>query len=130
MSDLDVAVLLPPGLDAEAVLDKQLALIGVLEDAVGREVQVVILNDASPLLAYQVIREGVLLYEQDRRARLAFTVRAMKLYFDIQPMLEFHNRATLRQIREAGLGRRKRNSTRTLDAAERIRRRLAGIAER
>ena len=129
LSDIDIAVLLRPGLNAEAMLERQLALVGALEDAIKREVQVVILNSAPPLLAYQVIREGVLLCEQDRLARIAFAVRTMKLYFDIQPRLEFHNQVTFRQIREVGLGCRRRNTTRTLEAAERIRKRLVGAAE-
>jgi hypothetical protein len=49
------------------------------------EVQLTLLNHAPPLLAYQVIREGVLLHQ--------FQVKAMKEYFDVQPMLAFHNDA-------------------------------------
>ncbi|MFZ5819715.1 MAG: type VII toxin-antitoxin system MntA family adenylyltransferase antitoxin [Chloroflexota bacterium] len=130
LSDVDIAVLLMPDLDAEAMLEKQLELVGMLEDIIGREAQVVILNKAPLLLADQVIREGVILCEQDRQARIAFVVRTMKLYFDIQPMLEFQHRNISRHIREAGLGQRRRSSTRTLESAERIRQRLAGIARR
>jgi predicted nucleotidyltransferase len=130
LSDVDIAALLTPGLCAEAILEKQLDLVGILEGIIGRETQVVILNNAPVLLAYQVIREGMILCEQNRQARIAFVVHTMKLYFDIQPMLEFHHQKITRHIREAGLGQRKRSFTRTLESAERIRQRLAGIAGR
>lgn len=130
LSDVDIAVLLDPDLGSEASVERQLQLMVALDDFADREVQVTILNRASPMLAYQVVKDGILLYERDPDDREAFEVRTMKIYFDVKPMLEFHSQNLLRQIQEAGLGRRTRRDSRTLEAAERIRQRLVGASER
>jgi predicted nucleotidyltransferase len=129
LSDVDIAVLLEPDLAMEAAVERQLQLMVALDDYADREVQVTVLNHVSPLLAYQVVRDGLLLYERSRPERIAFEVRAMKVYFDVKPMLDFYSQALLRQIQEVGLGRAKRDS-RTLEAARRIRERLDGAARR
>ncbi len=124
LSDVDVAVLLQEKADRADQIERQLQLAIDLEAFSERDLQVVLLNDAPPLLAYEVIRDGRLLCQRDDMTRINFVVRAMKTYFDIQPMLEFHNQALLRQIQEVGLGYRKQRSSRTLEAAERIHQRL------
>lgn len=51
LSDVDIAVLLEPGLSAEESTEHQLRLLVALDDLVEREVQVTILNRVSPMLA-------------------------------------------------------------------------------
>lgn len=98
-SDVDLGVLLhaPPdatlegrGLDYEAELER----------AMGRPVQIVILNDAPPDLAYRVLCDGVVVLERDRAARLRFEVRTRNLYFDLLPVLTRY-RARAREIAAA-----------------------------
>ena len=101
-----------------------------LNDLDPREVQVTLLNYASPMLAYQVIRDGILLFERSRLERTGFEVRAMQRYFDVQPMLDFHAQVLMRQIQEVGLARRRNRDTRALEAAERIQQRLEALAGR
>jgi hypothetical protein len=56
-------------------------------------VDVVILNDAPPLLAYEgVIRSGRLLFEKDKLARIQFEVRAFQEYLDTAPLRKVQNR--------------------------------------
>ena len=123
-SDVDIAVLLDLGLDAQAIVERQLALMGALEMFTDRKVQVTLLNRATPLLAYQVIREGVCLSERSKPEQVAFEVATMKRYFDLQPMLAFQQQALFQRIREVGLGKRARHDRSTLEAAERLRERL------
>ena len=130
LSDVDIAVLLKPDLNPEACVERQLQLMVALDDVADREVQVTILNRTPPLLAYQVVRDGLLLYERNRLERIAFEVRTMKLYFDVKPMLDFYSRTLLKQIREVGLGGRAKRYSRTLKAAQRIRERLDRATER
>lgn len=129
-SDLDIAVLLADGLDPEATVDRQIHLTSDLSRFSDREVQVTILNRASPMLAYQVVRDGQLLFERSQHERVAFEVNAMKRYFDVKPMLEFHSVQLRQRIQEVGLGRRSRRAERALEAAERIRERLARATDR
>jgi predicted nucleotidyltransferase len=130
LSDVDIAVLLDSPGDDEAAVERQLQLMMELDGFANREIQVILLNRAAPLLAYQVIREGRLLCERDRARRVAFEVRAMKLYFDLQPMLAMHRRALLARIEEAGLGKGRCRDSGALDAARRIHSRLATTSER
>ena len=129
LSDVDIAVLFVPGLDTETSVERQLDLMVALDDLADREVQVTILNRAPPLLAYHVIRDGIRLYERNPVERVAFEVRTMKMYFDLKPMIEFHRQTLMTQIQEAGLGRN-RHHPGTLEAARRLRERLAGASGR
>ncbi|MBM4457723.1 MAG: nucleotidyltransferase domain-containing protein [Chloroflexi bacterium] len=130
LSDVDIAVLLDSLVDGEAALERQLKLMIDMDNFADREVQILILNRAVPLLAYQVIRDGRLLFERNRADRVAFEVRAMKLYFDLQPMLAVQNRALLTRIREVGLGKGRHGDSGALGAARRIYDRLATAPER
>jgi uncharacterized protein len=119
LSDVDIAVLLDPTAEPEAVLARQIALLTDLTQLAEPEVQLTLLNDAPPLLAYEVIREGVLLPQRSEAERVTFQVKTMKEYFDVQPMLAFFNDVLRQRIRKDGLGRKQAGSLRTLEAAER-----------
>ena len=124
-SDLDVAVLLDPEPIGVARIERQLDLMALLEPHTDREGQITLLNQAPPLLAYQVIKDGVRLCERDASARITFEVNTMKRYFDIQPMLAYQQEILFRNIKEVGLGRRAQHDHRALEAAERLHQRLA-----
>jgi hypothetical protein len=78
-SDLDLALLLYPGQEDDFSL---LELAVSLEKALGRRVDLVILNRAGELLKYQVRRYGRLLYDRDPRLRKQFEVRGRKSFED------------------------------------------------
>jgi predicted nucleotidyltransferase len=130
LSDVDIAVLFDARLGAEESVERQLRIMGDLETHANREVQVVVLNRATPLLAYQAVEHGVLLYERSRAERIDFEVLTRRVYFDEKYWLDFHSQSLLRDIKEVGLsGRRKRRGG-TLEAARRVHRRLTRAAER
>ena len=83
-SDLDVAI----GLRAGVTLEPREvgALIADLERAAGRAVDLVLLNEAPPALAYRVFRDGVVLVEQDHRALADRKARAVLDYLDFRPL--------------------------------------------
>src|SRR5207247_878674 len=66
-SDVDVGVLLDRGLFPTAAdrFDARLKLIGRLRGAVGRDVDLVILNDAPPQLARHIMTAGTRLVVKD-----------------------------------------------------------------
>jgi predicted nucleotidyltransferase len=84
-SDVDVAVLYvaPPASRLDA---GPLDLEGRLEHALGRPVQVVVLNRAPADLVHRVLRDGRLLLERDRAARIRFEVERRNEYFDLAPL--------------------------------------------
>lgn len=83
MSDVDIGVLFSEHVPYEAYPDVQVHLIVALPPIVGAEdIDVVILNEATPLLNYEVIRTGKRLFVRDERLRIAFEVKTMREYFD------------------------------------------------
>jgi len=68
----------------------------VLEDAVERAVkipvEVVILNTAPADLVHRVLRDGVLLLDRDRAARIRFEVQSRNEYFDLAPLRRLYRR--------------------------------------
>ena len=106
-SDVDVAVLLSDDLDGEARFVRRLRLGAEVEEAIGRRTDLVVLNDAPPLLQHQVLKHGRLVFERDRAARVEFEVRAGKIYADLKPMRRFFQEALFREIQEVGLGGRR-----------------------
>jgi hypothetical protein len=92
-SDVDVGLLLRTR-PASTLEGRMLDYEAAMERALARPVQIVILNDAPPDLAYRVLRDGQVLLERDRAARLRFEVRTRNVYFDLLPILiEYRKRA-------------------------------------
>lgn len=91
-SDVDVAVLLaaePPS-DLEGL---ELDLQEDLTEEVGLPVQLVVANRAPVDLVHRILRDGVLLTEADRSARIAFEVDRRRRFLDLLPVLEQYRRA-------------------------------------
>ena len=79
--DVDVAVLFKTEPTAKRRLEIQLNLAEALKEFYGKEIDIAILNTASPFLAYQVIKYGRPIYG-DKKRRCAFVVRTLTRYFD------------------------------------------------
>jgi len=93
LSDVDVAVLLDPELLArphpELSYGYKAHLITELMSQLGtNEIDVVILNHASPFLRFQVLRDGIVICETNREERIRFQAQALSRYFDLKPFLE------------------------------------------
>ena len=96
-SDIDVAVLFdaPP---LRALDGPRLVIEGELERALGRPVDLVVLNDAPVDLRTRVLRVGRLLVERNPSARIAFEVRTRNEAFDLDPVLTRYRAARERQV--------------------------------
>ena len=107
ISDVDFAVLLSEAVPCESYLDYRITLMQELTKIFhSDEVQVVILNQAPPLLAYKVVVEGKLLLCRDELARLRFRIDATRRYLDTKALRRIQDTATARRIREARFGHR------------------------
>ena len=90
-SDVDVAILFRR--DPPRTFDAlPLRLEGELERLLGRRTEVVCLNLVSVDLCARVLRDGVLLLDQDPALRIGFEVRTRNLWFDLQPVLRTYRR--------------------------------------
>jgi uncharacterized protein len=89
-SDVDVAIGLRPGVRLGG---RELgALASDLEAAAGRPVDIVILDEIGPGLAYRVFRDGEVLLERDRPALVERRARAIVEYLDFRPLEELFTR--------------------------------------
>lgn len=101
-SDWDVAVFLDPALSARERFDIRRRLTVDLED-LGR-VDVVVLNDAPPLLAHRAL-SGRRLVVRDKTALVRFFVKTMSMAEDDRYFSQIHQQAQLRRIEEGRFGR-------------------------
>ncbi|HSS50754.1 MAG TPA: nucleotidyltransferase domain-containing protein [Thermoanaerobaculia bacterium] len=104
LSDVDVAVLLDPMIAPQDRMAIAAALVEKLE-RVGGRVDLVLLDEASPLLRDRVFRHGILLLERDVRRRVAFEAQAIQEYLDFQPLAAIYDRALIARAAEGRLGR-------------------------
>ncbi len=86
-SDVDIAVLyrtMPPAtLEGSGV-----GLAGALEDHLHKQVDLIVLNRASPDLVHRILRDGLLIFDRHPELRVRFEVQARNEYFDIKPYLD------------------------------------------
>ncbi len=86
-SDVDIAVLVSGKVAQRDPFRYRLQLISDLMGALKRDdVDVILLNQAPPLLAHRVLSKGKLILERSASARVAFQVRTVSRYLDTQPM--------------------------------------------
>jgi uncharacterized protein len=115
-SDVDIAVLygkpVEPGLAG-----LKLSLAGDLEERLGRRVDLVVLDHQAPDLIHRVLRDGIIVLETNRSARIRFEVKARNEYFDILPMLRRYRK----QHGVRGIGSEPVESPADLDEADRAR---------
>jgi predicted nucleotidyltransferase len=84
-SDVEVAILFmesPPARLEGLRFD----LAGALEARLHRPVEIVVLNHAPADLVHRVLRDGSIVLERDRFARIRFEVKARNEYFDLTPV--------------------------------------------
>ncbi|MGD2114921.1 MAG: nucleotidyltransferase domain-containing protein [Acidobacteriota bacterium] len=99
-SDVDVGVLFgerPPsklGGPPDRIADR-------LERALGLPVQVVVLDTAPPDLVHRVLRDGILVLENDASRRVRFEVASRREYLDLVPILERYRRTERRRSEKA-----------------------------
>ena len=90
-SDVDLGVLLSSA-PAPTLRSVARDLEGSVERAVGLPVEVVVLNTAPADLVHRVLRDGVLLLDRDRAARIRFEVQSRNEYFDLEPLRRLYRR--------------------------------------
>ncbi len=78
-SDIDLAILFS---ENKIVDIDRLDIMSRLSSAAGRDIDLVILNDASPLLYHEILLTGKLILENNRECRIQREVKNRKLYED------------------------------------------------
>jgi uncharacterized protein len=93
-SDIDIGVSMLPGMKVPP--SAQVAL----ERAAGRQVSVTHLDDAPPLLRFEISRDGVVLIEREPDAWARFRAQAMIDWWDWAPTARMMHRAMGQRLRK------------------------------
>src|SRR5207237_10645034 len=64
------------------------------------DIDLILLNQAPPLLAHRVLKKGKLILERSVSARVAFQVQTVNRYFDTLPMRNLYLNYLKKQARE------------------------------
>jgi predicted nucleotidyltransferase len=99
-SDVDVAIELRSGSSRDAQTLGR--LVAKLESATGASVDLVLLDEAGPALAYRAFRDGQVVVDHDHGALAARKARAILEYLDFKPVEE---RCAAGVLRAADSGR-------------------------
>jgi uncharacterized protein len=107
LSDVDVAVWLDPVLGPRERVERSVNLGGAAAAALGTdEIDLIVLNDASPLMRHRAMRDGVRLVERDRDARVRLEARGLLDYLDTAPLRAQLAAGVARRLSEGRFGRR------------------------
>jgi uncharacterized protein len=107
LSDVDLAVLHDPVLAAPERLALRLSLAERAGAALSTsEVDVVLLNEAPPLIRHRALRDGRRLVDVDPKQRIGFEVRTLSDYVDTEPLRRLLSRRLREDLAEDRFGRR------------------------
>jgi predicted nucleotidyltransferase len=105
LSDVDVAVWLDPARSDRDALQR--GLMSAASESLGTdELQLVVLNDATPLLRHRALRDGILLLDRDPRMRIGLETAAIIEYLDTAPLRAATAAGVRHRIEEGRFGRR------------------------
>lgn len=107
LSDIDVAVWLDPALSTIERARRRLDLADAACRALGTgEVDVVVLNDATPLLRHRAVGQSSPLLDRDPRLRVRLETEALLQYLDTAPLREILAAGRRQRLAEGTYGRR------------------------
>lgn len=96
LSDIDIAIGFDETVGPDERFDLRLEVLGELTDLFRTDdIDLVVLNEAPPLLTHRILREGLLLFSIDERIRVAFETSAVLRYLDWKPYIEKYTRQVL-----------------------------------
>lgn len=106
LSDIDLAVYIDKQMKpASGVFGYKSELITELQSLLNKEVDLVVLNDVSVLLGYNVLRDGKLLYCRSETERVNFHDSTMRKYLDFVPMFKVQDYYLKQRLKEGRYGR-------------------------
>ena len=102
LSDVDIGVLLDEKLSKKDRFDLELKLMGEIAALIKKnKIDLVVLNEAPLLLAYNIIKNGIILKSSETE-RVKFETKLLSMYMDEKYYIKRHTEETLKRI--AGVG--------------------------
>lgn len=107
-SDVDIAILLDSTPDVSAKYPygyRSEVITDLMKGLHTNSVDLVVLNDASPFLRFQVIRYGRLIFSRSEVKRVAFQVRTLTRYNDVKKLLEVQQKYLSIRLKNSSYGK-------------------------
>ncbi len=102
LSDVDIGVLLDEKIPKKDRFDLELKLISDIAILIKKnKIDLIILNESPLLLAYNIIKNGIIL-KSDEKERVKFETKILSMYLDKKYYIKRHTEETLKRIAEVG----------------------------
>lgn len=98
LSDIDLAVYLEESCDFGGVKMNLVSEIASLID----DFDLVVLNEARPLMAYNIVKDGIILFEESGTRKAEIESNIVRRYLDMKPYLMRHAEERLDKFAEEG----------------------------
>ncbi|MFQ5796714.1 MAG: nucleotidyltransferase domain-containing protein [Candidatus Bipolaricaulia bacterium] len=119
-SDVDLALLLAPKVDKGRYFEYRLRYLSGMRKFFRGKLDLIILNQVPPLLQFQVLKKGQLIFDRDSDVRAEFEMKMLSRYYLSTGFYKFHFTHLIRRIKEEGLGRGSQSHRGTSEEVRRI----------
>jgi hypothetical protein len=126
-SDVDLALLLKVEVDRLRYSDYRLKYLSKLNKFFKGKLDLVVLNQVSPLLQFQVLQKGTLLYDRNPDRRAELEIKMLNRYYISKRFYEFHFDNLIHRIKECGLGHGPKSVKGSTEEAGRISEKLTSF---
>ena len=103
-SDVDLALLLASEVDEGCFFEYRLRYLAELKRFFVRELDLIILNQVPPLLQFQVLKKGQLIFDREPDARAELEMTMLNHYYLSKRFYDFHFDHLIQRIKKEGLG--------------------------
>ncbi len=94
-SDIDIGIFLDNTFKKHYLYQVELSLEIEKEFDNKIEIDICILNDATPRFLYNVIKGGQNIYSKEKKIQYEYEIRILYYYLDIKPMLDMYDKITI-----------------------------------
>ncbi len=102
-SDIDLAFFMEEDyLKNKNILDLRSELVSVFSSRIKKDCDIIFINQASPLLKYQIVKYGRKIYMDNEFDYKSFFALTIKKYFDFKFYQDFQNKMLVQRIRKGG----------------------------
>lgn len=106
LSDIDLAIYIDENkIPSSSNFGYRSDLIYELQTFSKKDIDLIILNEVSITLAYNVIKDGKLLFTKSKRIRTEFHDKIMNKYLDLLPLYKIQEKYLKKSIKEGNYGR-------------------------
>lgn len=95
-SDIDIAIYLEDNIDTETYLEIKMDLTKICK----RQIDLIMLNNATPLLKYEIYKNNILLFSRDKSIETNYKVRTLFEYNDIKRYLDLSYYSTIDRLKK------------------------------